>query len=79
MAGGVKAPKVAVEPDAMPKASQPSKPMASVAESSNISLETTSSVKDIADRLKSGLQIPKSYQEFRVQLIEGDFKIDFRV
>ena len=79
VAGGVKVPKVTLEPDAMPNASQPSKPMASVAESSNISLETTSSVKDMADRLKSGLQIPKPYQEFRVQLVEGDFKIDFRV
>lgn len=79
VAGGVKVPKVTLEPDAMPNASQPSKPMASVEESSNISLETTSSVKDMADRLKSGLQIPKPYQEFRVQLVEGDFKIDFRV
>lgn len=39
MAGGVIAPKVAVEPDAMPNASQPSKPMASVAEASDMSLK----------------------------------------
>ena len=36
VAGGVKAPKVAVEPDAMPNASQPSKPMASATPSAPI-------------------------------------------
>ena len=38
VAGGVKAPKVAVEPDVMPKASQPSKPMASVEQASEMSM-----------------------------------------
>lgn len=36
----MKAPKVTVEPDAMPKASQPSKPMASVEKVSEMSLKT---------------------------------------
>lgn len=36
VAGGVKVPKVTLEPDAMPNASQPSKPMASVAPSNPI-------------------------------------------
>lgn len=79
VAGAVRTPRVTVEPDAMPNSAKVSKPTAVAAEASDISLETTSSVKDIADRLKSGLQVPKPNQEFQVQLIEGDFKIDFRV
>jgi len=36
-------------------------------------------IHEMAERLKPGLQIPGPKQEFRVHIVEGNYKLDFRV
>ena len=63
-------------PDAMPKTPKPDTPLAS---SPQPSIGSNEKIRNIAERLKPGLQPVTGTQEVRVTLIEGDLKIHFRV
>lgn len=63
-------------PDAMPKTPKPDTPLAS---SPQPSIGSNEKNRNIAERLKPGLQPVTGTQEVRVTLIEGDLKIHFRV
>ena len=63
-------------PDAMPKTPKPDTPLAS---SPQPSIGSNEKNRNIAERLKPGLQPVTDTQEVRVTLIEGDLKIHFRV
>ena len=65
-----------VMPDAMPKTPKPDTPLAS---SPQPSIGSNEKIRNIAERLKPGLQPVTGTQEVRVTLIEGDLKIHFRV
>ena len=65
-----------VMPDAMPKTPKPDTPLAS---SPQPSIGSNEKNRNIAERLKPGLQPVTDTQEVRVTLIEGDLKIHFRV
>ena len=63
-------------PDAMPKTPKPDTPLAN---SPQPSIGSNEKIRNIAERLKPGLQPVTNTQEVRVTLIEGDLKMHFRI